>query len=135
MRRHGITGRLAAYAGALLVTGCTAAPPDTDLVWAVNVGGPAYDGVDGTRYEAEVSVTGGEQGVMESVKGSQDPSLYMTYRTGDIRIDRPVANGTYDITFHFAEPEEVGGGERLFDVRHHVPFRRARRGRGGRASL
>ena len=116
MRRYGIAGRLAACAGALLVVGCTAAPPETDLVWAVNVGGPAYDGVDGTPYEAEASVTGGELGRMETVKGSQDPVLYTTYRMGDIRIGRPITNGTYDITFHFAEPEEVEGGERLFDA-------------------
>jgi beta-glucanase (GH16 family) len=107
------------------IAGCTAAPtdmpsgpetPETDLVWAVNVGGPAYEGLDGTRYEAEALVSGGAVGQMVTVKGSQDPLLYTTYRLGDVRIDHPIANGTYDITFHFAEPEEIGGGERLFDV-------------------
>ena len=87
----------------------------TDLVWAINVGGPAYDGVEGTPYAAEESVTGGTVGTMEQVKGSQDAELYKTYRTGDIEITHAIANGTYDITFHFAEPEQVGGGERVFD--------------------
>ncbi len=111
----------------LLFVGCAPSPPDapseapagaspdTDLVWAVNVGGPAYDGIDGTRYEAEASVSGGETGSIETIKGSQDPTLYQTYRVGDVRVDHPIANGTYDVTFHFAEPEELGHGERLFD--------------------
>ena len=81
----------------------------------MNVGGPAYTGIDGTEYGAEESVSGGTLGRMETVKGSQDPDLYLTYREGDIEIAHPIANGTYDITFHFAEPDEVGGNERVFD--------------------
>ena len=97
-----------------MAAGCQrdTAPPEaigvaaakTDLVWAVNVGGGAYVGVDGTVYSAETSVTGGAAGAMELVKGTQDPALYKAYRTGDIKIAREIANGTYDITFHFAEP-------------------------------
>ncbi len=86
----------------------------SDLVWAVNVGGPAYEGIDGTAYEAESSIEGGTVEKMETVKGSQDAPLYRTYRVGDIEVARPIANGIYDITFHFAEPEDIGGGERLF---------------------
>ncbi|MEM7437927.1 MAG: family 16 glycosylhydrolase [Myxococcota bacterium] len=85
-------------------------------VWAVNVGGPAYRGIDGTQYEAESSVTGGTVGKLDTVKGSQDALLYKTYRVGDFQIDHPIANGTYDVTFHFAEPEDVPGGARLFDA-------------------
>ena len=88
----------------------------TDLVWAVNVGGPAYEGIEGTRFEAESSVQGGTVGQMETVKGSQDPFLYKTYREGDIKVAHPIANGTYDVTFHFAEPEQFERGERIFDV-------------------
>ena len=89
---------------------------ETDLVWAVNVGGPAYLGIDGTRYEAESSISGGTVGQLDVVKGSQDPALYQTYREGDIRVTRSLANGVYDITLHFAEPEELAGGERVFDT-------------------
>ena len=88
----------------------------TDLVWAINVGGPAFTGMDGTSYEAEDSVAGGTVGTMETVKGSQDPFLYESYREGDIKVARPIANGTYDITFHFAEPKDYGGGVRVFDA-------------------
>ena len=86
------------------------------VVWAVNVGGPAYRASDGTNYEAEAFVSGGAPGTLERVKGSQDPMLYRTFREGDVRITRPLANGRYDVTFHFAEHAPLGGGERVFDA-------------------
>ncbi len=95
---------------------CGAGSDASDLVWAVNVGGEAYSAIDGTGYTGEESVSGGVVGRLEVVKGSQDPKLYETYREGDIRIARPIANGTYDLTFHFAEPHDVEGGERVFDA-------------------
>lgn len=104
----------------LAMAGCQQAPSpplvEADLVWAVNVGGDEYDGVEGTSFAAETSVSGGDVGTMELVKGSQDPGLYQTFRTGDIEIAHPLRNGLYDITFHFAEPEPKQGGERVFDA-------------------
>ena len=88
----------------------------TDLVWAVNVGGPAYTGIDGTEFLAEESVSGGEIGTMKTVKGSQDPFLYKSYREGDIQVAHPLPDGTYDVTFHFAEPKEYAARERVFDA-------------------
>lgn len=92
------------------------AQTEFDGIWAINVGGPAYEGIDGTKYEAENSVSGGYRGTMEVVKGSQDPALYQTYREGDVEIVRQIPNGTYDITFHFAEPQEYGPGDRLLSA-------------------
>ncbi len=89
---------------------------ETDLVWAINVGGPAYEGIDGTRYAAEASVSGGVVGQMETVKGSQDALLYKSYRVGDIEVAHPIENGTYDVTFHFSEPDDIGAHERVFDA-------------------
>ena len=83
---------------------------------AVNVGGTARAGVGGEDYAAETGVSGGTVGRLETVKGSQDPDLYRTYRRGDIDIALPLADGAYDITFHFAEPDKVGRDERVFDV-------------------
>lgn len=101
---------------ALLLMGCQASKPETDLAWAMNVGGPAYEGIDGTYYEAESSVSGGKIGQLAKVKGSQDPFLYQSYRQGDIEIARPLPNGMYDITLHFAEPDDIAGGERVFGI-------------------
>ena len=50
------------------------------------------------------------------VKGSQDASLYHEYREGDIRVEHALPDGIYDVTLHFAEPDQIGGGERLFDT-------------------
>ena len=100
----------------ICLSGCGRAQPESSFVWATNVGGPAYVGVDGTAYEAETSVAGGTVGSMEIVKGSQDAPLYYDYRAGDIEVSHPIADGSYDVTLHFAEPDEIGGRERLFDV-------------------
>ena len=108
--------RTLALALSVVVLGCGAEEKETDLVWAVNVGGPAYEGVDGTKYVAEESVAGGIVARMPVVKGSQDPVLYETYREGNIEIAHPLTNGIYDITFHFAEPEPFESGERVFDA-------------------
>jgi beta-glucanase (GH16 family) len=106
----------AALAASSALTGYAAEGVDADTEWAVNVGGPAYAASDGTYYRAETSVEGGAVGRIGAIKGSQDPFLYQTYRVGDIRIEHPVANGTYDITFHFAEPEAIERDERVFDA-------------------
>jgi len=101
-------------------TGCGGDKVDaatSNLVWAINVGGPEYLGIDGTHYAAEESVSGGEVGNMESVKGSQDATLYQTYREGNVEVAHGIANGLYDVTFHFAEPAELAGGERVFSAR------------------
>lgn len=86
------------------------------LVWAVNVGGKAYRSVDGTPFEADSAVAGGDVRALQTVKGSQDPQLYRSYRVGAITIAKPIPNGRYDVTFHFAEPERVKGGARVFDA-------------------
>jgi len=99
------------------VASCESAQaPDDYLVWAMNAGGAAYTGVDGTRFDAESSIEGGTIGTLDVIKGSQDAGLYEQYRRGDITVARKLANGTYDVTFHFAEPDEIGGGERVFDA-------------------
>ena len=107
---------LGAAALCLLLVACSSPSKMSDLVWAVNVGGPAFAGIDGTRYAAEESVKGGTVGTLETVKGSQDPFLYKSYREGDIQVTRPIANGTYDITFHVAEPRDYAAGARVFDA-------------------
>ena len=99
-----------------LLASCGTSDDEPPAAWAVNVGGPAHAGIEGTGYRAEEGVSGGTVGRIETVKGSQDPELYRTYRRGDIRIAQPIANGAYDITFHFAEPDQVQGGERVFDA-------------------
>ncbi|MEN7343228.1 MAG: family 16 glycosylhydrolase [Pseudomonadota bacterium] len=90
---------------------------ETDVVFATNVGGGAYLSSDGIRYAAETGISGGTVATLDGIKGSQDPTLYQTYRVGDdIKVSQPLPNGQYNVILHFAEPLEIGGGERLFDV-------------------
>lgn len=87
------------------------------LVWAVNIGGDAFVGLDGVAYRAEEGVRGGTVGQTDTTLGSQDGLLYQSYRAGDFAVSTPVADGRYDVTFHFAEPEDRPIGSRVFLVR------------------
>ncbi len=86
------------------------------VVWAVNLGGEAYQATDGVAFGADDPAIGGRVEPMERVKGSQDSLIYKTYRVGDIAVAQPMPNGTYDVQFLFAEPEDQPGGTRIFDV-------------------
>lgn len=89
---------------------------NSDVVWAVNVGGKDYIGLDGIHYKAEQYVSGGIRGEIDKILGSQDSVLYQSYREGDVAIDYPLENGEYNIAFHFAEPFDIDMDGRLFDV-------------------
>ncbi|MFT5403731.1 MAG: beta-glucanase (GH16 family) [Verrucomicrobiales bacterium] len=87
------------------------------VVWAVNVGGDAYSGVDGIDYVADKSISGGAIGKSSKIIGSQDNPLYTSYRIGnDVRVAKKIPNGIYDLQFCFAEPFDVPVGERVFSV-------------------
>ncbi|MFU8896764.1 MAG: family 16 glycosylhydrolase [Gammaproteobacteria bacterium] len=117
MKLKRMNGLCAVASLVLSVSLVTAQAGHESAYWATNIGGPAYLASDGTQYEAEpASVTGGSLGRLETVKGSQDPVLYQSFRVGNIEIAQPIEDGTYDLTFHFAEHEQLGAGERLFDV-------------------
>ena len=107
---------LIAGAVCLLSAGCEKPVAKPEPGWAVNVGGDHYVAVDGTEYAPDSSISGGVVATLDAVKGSQDAPLYETYREGDMEISRSMANGVYDITLHFAEPDDVPGGTRVFDT-------------------
>ncbi|MEL6301570.1 MAG: family 16 glycosylhydrolase [Pseudomonadota bacterium] len=107
---------VAALGGGLHGDSMAAQQQSPGVVWATNVAGSAYQSSDGITYSAESGVTGGEVGSIETIKGSQDPTLYQNYREGDIRVDHTLPNGSYDVILHFAEPNDISGGERIFDV-------------------
>lgn len=86
------------------------------VVWAVNVGGDGYRSTDGIHFVADEAVTGGESGSIHGVEGAQDDRVYRSYRLGQLRLKKPLPNGAYDLTFHFAEPLQAARGERVFDV-------------------
>ncbi len=91
-------------------------PFNKTVVWAVNVGGSEYRGVDGIEYQADSAQFGGATGRIEKILGAQDSFVYTSYRAGDLKIVQPIANGVYDISFEFAEPEDSAVGSRVFSV-------------------
>ena len=56
-----------------LLSGCAEQEPDIASDWAVNVGGPAYTGADGTVYLADESINGGNIGRLEVREGLAGP--------------------------------------------------------------
>ena len=89
---------------------------NTDIAWAVNIGGPAIIGSDGTRYMADTGTSGGSPGSTPTVLATQDVQLFSTHREGVEHIHRPLANGTYSAVFSFLEPKDQPIGSRVFDV-------------------
>ena len=87
-----------------------------NIVWAVNFGGNRYQASSGVTFESDQLSHKFLLGNVDNILGSQDPTLYQTYIEGNISINHAVANGTYDVTFLFAEPEDIATGERIFDV-------------------
>jgi beta-glucanase (GH16 family) len=99
------------------VVGSLSAPKlDSNVVWATNVGGQQYQGADGILYLADQFDADTVKGQIDSIKGAQDATIYQTYRSGDMHLQQPLANGTYDIVFRFAEPDDIAVGARIFDV-------------------
>ncbi|WP_026376344.1 malectin domain-containing carbohydrate-binding protein [Aestuariibacter salexigens] len=99
--------------------------PDYDpyvsgVVAAINFGGPVYEGSDGIVYQADTFDLPYQKNQSSDILGSQDPTLFETYRLGDnngqLSLSIPVDNGTYAVTFKFAEPESTDVGDRVFDV-------------------
>lgn len=86
------------------------------IAWALNLGGDEYTDIGGVRYRPDDERTGGVAGRMARALGAQDGTVYETFRQGDLRLVQPLVNGVYDITFQFAEPEEIAPGARIFDV-------------------
>lgn len=89
---------------------------NSNIVWAVNMGGEQYQSSDGIKYQTDNLVLGGNKGTIDTIKGSQDSVLFQSYRFGDLTIQQPLENGSYEVIFKFAEPESLTIGERIFDV-------------------
>lgn len=91
-------------------------PINSNIVWAVNIGGEQYLGVDGITYQTDSLELGDNKSIIDAIKGSQDSLLFKSYRFGDLTIQQPIENGSYEVIFKFAEPENIAIGERVFDV-------------------
>lgn len=90
-----------------------------DVVWAVNFGGQALTTKDGVHYLADTLETDAKKGsisAVSAIKGAQEVDIYQSHRMGEMQIVHSLPDGEYDLTFHFAEPEDVAVGSRVFNV-------------------
>ena len=91
----------------------------------VNAGnGGTVDNWLGNKYQIEGSSTGSFSSAVD-LTGVMDPApeeVYQRYSSASSGIgnrlvyDLPVANGSYDVRLHFAEPSTTTVGNRVFDI-------------------
>jgi len=86
----------------------------SSVIWALNVGGKAHLDADGTFYHADENNQ--QAHLIEIVEGAQDETVFKSYILGKNEITKELANGYYDITFKFAEPNKIGREERVFNI-------------------
>jgi hypothetical protein len=92
-------------------------PAPADLVLAVNAGGGEYTDRHGDRYLADRYFSGGAMNLAEAfIRGTADPFLYLTERSGKFSYALPVPNGSYDVTLRFVENTYEARNRRIFDV-------------------
>lgn len=85
------------------------------VVMAINIGGQAYQDIDGVNYQAD-ELTSTPAKSIKSIRGVQDQHIFKSYKEGNLEFDIPIKNGEYQIMFRFVEPEDIAIGERIFDV-------------------
>ena len=85
---------------------------------AVNSGSAVpYVDASGHAYAADHDVSPSQTGRTGAlISGTADQPLYQTYRSGYFAYRIPLANGTYQVTLKFAEPEHSASGRRIFNV-------------------
>ena len=85
-------------------------------IWALNVGGGAFQSLNGWPYLADdctiesMSVCD----VLDSVVGSQEGTVFESFREGPQTYRLKVGEGTFAVTLYFAERAETK--ERTFDI-------------------
>jgi hypothetical protein len=101
------------------VGGTTSPAPAPSGAVRVNTGGPAYTATDGRSFLADQFYSGGlTYSSTHAISGTSDPALYQNERWGQFGYSIPVANGTYDVTFHFVELYYASpcAGKRVFSM-------------------
>ncbi|MBC7913374.1 MAG: hypothetical protein H7Y07_04550 [Pyrinomonadaceae bacterium] len=92
-------------------------PVVNPLVFAVNSGGTAFTASNGIVYSEDKNFTGGTIfTTTNAIDNTADDMLYRSERFGDFGYSIPVSNGTYEITFKFAEIYHKSIAKRQFDI-------------------
>jgi hypothetical protein len=93
--------------------------PTNSVVFAVNAGGSAYKAANGITYQADKNYSGGrtfKTATTNYISRTSDDAMYQSERYGNFGYNIPLANGTYEVTYKFAEIYHSRSGKRRFDV-------------------
>ena len=83
----------------------------------INSGGGSYTNAAGSTWSADTAYSGGTASSRSNaIENTTDDPLYQQYRWGSFSYGLPVANGSYTLKLHFAEPYWGSAGKRKFDV-------------------
>lgn len=92
----------------------------SEIVWAVNFGGPKFQGLDQVVYQQDLKTAykpgAIESGLVDKVLGAQQDDIYLSYIEGDMSLTHPLNNGVYDVILKFIEPLDIPVGSRIFNV-------------------
>ena len=91
--------------------------PDNTIA-RVNAGEDAYTDSLGIEWSANMGLSGGRSSSRnnEIAQTDNDPLYQSEYYGQDFDYSQDVANGSYDVTLHFAETVFFREGQRVFDV-------------------
>ncbi len=86
-------------------------------VLAINFGGAAFTGADGTSYLADQYFTGGAGYATGSpIASTSDDAIYQSVRYGNFAYSIPIANGSYFVTLKCSEIYWSANARRVFTV-------------------
>jgi Malectin domain/Bacterial TSP3 repeat/Fibronectin type III domain len=89
----------------------------TEVIFAVNAGGPEYVDAADEVYDADANFSGGNTySTTAAIAGTEDDKLYQSQRHGNFSYNIPVENGDYEVTLKFAEISHTSVGRRVFNV-------------------
>jgi hypothetical protein len=91
-----------------------------EVIHALNAGGDTYLSTSGIEYINDAStgwLTGGSTySATDTIGNTEDDELYQSERYGNFSYSIPLANGSYDLVFKFAEIYQDNPGSRVFHV-------------------
>jgi hypothetical protein len=91
-----------------------------EVINALNAGGGTYLSTSGIEYIDDAStgwLSGGSPySATDTIGNTEDDELYQSERFGNFSYSIPLANGSYDLVFKFAEIYQDNIGSRIFHV-------------------
>lgn len=98
------------------VSSSGSSPFASNLVFAVNAGGPATS-LNGIDYAVDRFASGGTpSSTTATIAGTTEQTLYQTERYGTTTYQVPVTNATYSVRLHFVEMFHTTEGARSISV-------------------